>query len=90
MAVLLFLKNNGTLKDVFCGWHAVENRGVGNSAFACPTSHLRSTSFPFFPTFPSRFTPLNTGIWAASTKVTKYRPPAPSDDAEQTDGLHKC
>ena len=73
-----------------CGWHAVENRGVGKSAFACPTSHLRSTKQLHFLLPIAIHTSQHFGIRAASTKVTEYRPPAPSDDAEQTDGLHKC
>jgi hypothetical protein len=28
-------------------------------------------------------------IWAASERLTNYRPPAPSEDAEMTDGLHR-
>jgi hypothetical protein len=30
------------------------------------------------------------GLWTASKQVMEYRPPAPSDDNEKTDGLHKC
>jgi len=32
----------------------------------------------------------NFSIWAASEMISKYRPPAPSGDAEKTDGLHRC
>jgi hypothetical protein len=33
--------------------------------------------------------PIALGIWAASKHVVEDRPPAPSDDAEETDGLHQ-
>jgi hypothetical protein len=53
-----------------------KDRGVGEAAFACPTSHLRSTSLPFFP---SHFTPPITSVSgppAKGSRITGLQLPA--------------